>query len=90
MPRADAHLRAAEDRALARKVMRSLCRCRHREVHRCGDQATGEERVGIDPTIAARLLWLESHPLPIGRRAKIERRRAMRAAIAVPAYRSRQ
>ena len=26
----------------------------------------GGKRVGVDPAIAARSLWLESHPLPIG------------------------
>ena len=41
-----------------------LCRGHHREVHRSGDEAAWWDRQGIDPTPAARTLWLESHPLP--------------------------
>jgi hypothetical protein len=40
-----------------------LCRGHHREVHRCGDEAAWWRKAGIDPTIAARLLWLKTHPL---------------------------
>jgi hypothetical protein len=36
----------------------------HREVHRSGDEAGWWKRSGIDPTVAARALWLETHPLP--------------------------
>jgi ERF superfamily protein len=66
---ADAHhLRFAQPRALGRKVSDEftipLCRGHHREAHRCGDEAAWWKKVGIDPTIPARLLWLESHPLP--------------------------
>jgi hypothetical protein len=43
-----------------------LCRGHHREVHRCGDEAAWWRNAGIDPIIAARSLWLESHPLPMG------------------------
>jgi Putative HNHc nuclease len=65
---ADAHhLRFAQNRALARKVSDEftvpLCRGHHREVHRYGDEAVWWRNAGIDPTIAARSLWLESHPL---------------------------
>ena len=65
---ADAHhLRYAQHPALGRKVSDEftvpLCRGHHREVHRCGDEAAWWRKTGIDPTLTARLLWLESHPL---------------------------
>ena len=68
---ADAHhLRFAQHRALGRKVSDEfvvpLCRGHHRELHRCGDEAAWWRNAGIDPTTAARALWLETHPLPIG------------------------
>jgi hypothetical protein len=67
---ADAHhLRFAQASALGRKVSDEftvpLCRGHHREVHRCGDEAVWWDKTGIDPTAAARVLWLKSHPLPI-------------------------
>ena len=62
------HLRFAQHRALGRKVSDEftvpLCRGHHREVHRCGDEAAWWQKVGIDPTVAARALWLKTHPLP--------------------------
>jgi ERF superfamily len=62
------HLRFAQRRALGRKVSDEftvpLCRGHHREVHRCGDEATWWKKAGIDPTVPARALWLETHPLP--------------------------
>jgi ERF superfamily len=62
------HLRFAQSRALARKVSDEftvpLCRGHHRELHRHGDEATWWQRAGIDPTAAARALWIETHPLP--------------------------
>jgi hypothetical protein len=66
---ADAHhLRFAQSPALGRKVSDEftvpLCRGHHREVHRCGDEAAWWEKIGIDPTPAARVLWLRTHPLP--------------------------
>ena len=66
---ADAHhLRFAQSRALGRKVSDEytvpLCRGHHREVHRSGDEAEWWKKAGIDPTVPARALWLESHPLP--------------------------
>jgi hypothetical protein len=66
---ADAHhLRFAQALALGRKVSDEftvpLCRGHHREVHRCGDEAVWWDKTGIDPTAAARSLWLKSHPLP--------------------------
>jgi hypothetical protein len=65
---ADAHhLRFAQSRAIGRKVSDELtvplCRGHHREVHRCGNETTWWRNTGIDPTVAARSLWLESHPL---------------------------
>ena len=69
---ADAHhLRFAQSRTLGRKVSDEftvpLCRGHHREIHRCGDEAVWWNRVGIDPIVPARALWLESHPLPTAR-----------------------
>ena len=66
---ADAHhLRFAQSPALGRKVSDEftvpLCRGHHREVHRCGDEAAWWNKTGIDPTAAARALWLKTHPLP--------------------------
>jgi len=66
---ADAHhLRFAQHRALGRKVSDEftvpLCRGHHRQAHRCGDEAAWWKNAGVDPTIAARSLWLETHPLP--------------------------
>ncbi len=66
---ADAHhLRFVQWRALGRKVSDEftvpLCRGHHREVHRCGDEAAWWRSAAIDPTAAARALWLETHPLP--------------------------
>ena len=62
------HLRFAQSRALGRKVSDEftvpLCRGHHREVHHCGDEAAWWRRAGIDPTVPARALWLETHPLP--------------------------
>jgi hypothetical protein len=62
------HLRFAQRRALGRKVSDEftvpLCRGHHREVHRCGDEAGWWKEAGIDPTVPARALWLETHPLP--------------------------
>src|SRR5262249_35365712 len=66
---ADAHhLRFAQSPALGRKVSDEfivpLCRGHHREVHRSGNEADWWEKIGIDPTAAARVLWLKTHPLP--------------------------
>jgi hypothetical protein len=64
---ADAHhLRFAQSRALGRKVsdewVVALCRGHHREVHRHGDERDWWAKAGIDPNVAARSLWLQSHP----------------------------
>ena len=77
---ADAHhLRFAQGRALGRKVSDEftvpLCRGHHREVHRCGDEAAWWRAAALDPTVAARSLWLESHPLPIGQEEPTSNRR---------------
>jgi hypothetical protein len=66
---ADAHhLRFAQSPALGRKVSDEftvpLCRGHHREVHHCSDEAGWWNKAGIDPTVTARTLWLQSHPLP--------------------------
>jgi hypothetical protein len=66
---ADAHhLRFAQHRALGRKASDEfvvpLCRGHHREAHRYGDEAAWWKNASVDPTIIARVLWLESHPLP--------------------------
>ena len=65
------HLRFAQTRAIGRKVSDEftvpLCRGHHREAHRCGDEAGWWRKAGVDPTITARALWLESHPLPTAR-----------------------
>jgi hypothetical protein len=62
------HLRFTQRRALSRKVSDEftvpLCRGHHREVHRCGDEAAWWRKIGVDPTVAARALWLQTHPLP--------------------------
>jgi hypothetical protein len=62
------HLRFAQSRALGRKVSDEftvpLCRVHHREVHRCGNEGSWWRKTGIDPVAAARVLWLETHPLP--------------------------
>jgi hypothetical protein len=63
---ADAHhLRFAQSPALGRKVSDEftvpLCRGHHRELHRCGDEATWWSKAGVDPIITARLLWLKTH-----------------------------
>jgi hypothetical protein len=66
---ADAHhLRFAQAPALGRKVSDEftvpLCRGHHREVHRSGDEAAWWKKIGVDPTLTARALWLQTHPLP--------------------------
>jgi hypothetical protein len=66
---ADAHhLRFAQSPALGRKVSDEftvpLCRGHHREIHHCGNELAWWNKTGIDPTAAARVLWLKNHPLP--------------------------
>ena len=62
------HLRYAQQQALGRKVSDEftvpLCRGHHREVHRCEDEEIWWQKAGLDPTAAARALWLKTHPLP--------------------------
>ena len=61
------HLRFVQSRALGRKVSDEftvpLCRAHHREVHRCGNEGSWWRKTGTDPLVAARTLWLETHPL---------------------------
>jgi hypothetical protein len=61
------HLRFAQSRALGRKVSDEftvpLCRTHHREIHRSGNEGLWWRNTGIDPLVAARTLWLETHPL---------------------------
>jgi hypothetical protein len=61
------HLRFAQSLALGRKVSDELtvplCRGHHREVHRSGDENAWWKKAGVDPAIAARGLWLATHPL---------------------------
>jgi hypothetical protein len=62
------HLRFAQSRALGRKVSDEftvpLCRGHHRELHRHGDEAGWWQERGLDPSGAARALWLTTHPQP--------------------------
>jgi hypothetical protein len=62
------HLRFAQYPALGRKVSDEftvpLCRGHHREIHRCGDEAAWWSKAEVNPTVAARGLWLETHPFP--------------------------
>ena len=64
------HLRFSQSRAIGRKVSDEftvpLCRGHHREVHRGGNEIAWWRKAGIDPTVAARALWLESRPLSSG------------------------
>ena len=64
------HLRFSQNRALGRKVSDEftvpLCRGHHREVHGCGDEVAWWWKSRIDPIVAARGLWLETHPLSGG------------------------
>jgi hypothetical protein len=64
------HLRFTQSRALGRKVSDEftvpLCRGHHRELHHCGDEAAWWARIRIDPSVPARALWLQTHPLAVG------------------------
>jgi hypothetical protein len=63
------HLRFTQLQALGRKVSDEftvpLCRGHHREVHRCGDESAWWTNAGVDATVTARALWLDTHPQPI-------------------------
>ena len=60
------HLRFTQDQALGCKVSDEftvpLCRGHHRELHRHGDEAAWWHKLGLDPTSAARALWVKTHP----------------------------
>jgi hypothetical protein len=49
--------------AAAANMLYLICRGHHREVHRCGDEAARWGKIGVDPSAAARVLWLKSYPL---------------------------
>src|SRR5215470_14847715 len=71
------HLRFVQNRALSRKVSDEftvpLCRGHHREVQGSGDEVAWWNKAGIDPTVAARALWLKTHPRPpISDKTRIE------------------
>lgn len=68
------HLRFTQATALGRKVSDQftvpLCRGHHRELHRTADEAAWWSKPNIDPTITARQLWRDSHPLAFGRESE--------------------
>jgi hypothetical protein len=70
MPADPHHLRFAKHRLLGRKVSDELtvplCRGHHRKVHRHGDKSAWWKKASIDPTVNARAVWLQTHPLPLG------------------------
>jgi ERF superfamily len=82
------HLRFAQARALGRKVSDEftvpLCRAHHREIHRCGDEGLWWRKTEIDPLAAARMLWLETHPLPAKDSLTDDATATSRATDAVP------
>jgi hypothetical protein len=61
------HLRAAQPRALGRKVSDEftvpLCRIHHREVHRSTDEAAWWNRFAVDPYLVAGTLWAQTRPV---------------------------
>jgi hypothetical protein len=65
------HLRFAQNRAIGRRVSDEftvpLCRGHHRELHRHGNEAGWWKKLGLDPTSAARALWLTTHPQQVAR-----------------------
>jgi hypothetical protein len=86
------HLRFTQPSALGRKVSDEftvpLCRGHHREIHRCGEEATWWGKVGIDATAAARALWLKTHPLPARTRRTVGEDTAVSAAAQLNGTRS--
>ena len=66
MPIICALAKAGAGRKVSDEFTVPLCRGHHREVHGCGDEVAWWRKSGIDPTVAARALWLETHPLSSG------------------------
>jgi hypothetical protein len=60
------HLRFTQNRAIGCKVSDEftvpLCRGHHRELHRHGDEPGWWKKLGLDPSSAARALWVKMHP----------------------------
>lgn len=54
--------KAALSAVSQRRIHRTASRGHHREVRRCGDEAAWWTTVGVDPTVTARALWLQTHP----------------------------
>jgi hypothetical protein len=81
------HLRFAQSRALGRKVSDEftvpLCRGHHRELHRYGSEAAWWKKAAIDPSAAARALWVETHP-----RLATSRGKSARAVAGPPTQQS--
>ena len=68
---ADAHhLLLTQLPTLGRKVSDEftvpLCQGHHREVHLCSDEAAWWKKTGIDPSTAARVLWLKTRSVSRG------------------------
>jgi hypothetical protein len=59
------HIRFAEHRAMGRKVSDKfavpICRLHHRELHRRGNERVWWQNQGIDPLVAAAILWARTH-----------------------------
>ena len=88
-------------RALGRKVSDEftvpVCRTHHREIHRCGDEASWWRNIGVEPLVAARTLWLATihfrerkpplrttSPLPTRNRARRNTPSVLRLTTAAP------
>jgi len=78
------HLRFAQNRALGRKISDQftvpLCRGHHR-----GDEAAWWRNAGVDSVVAARALWLETHPLSAARDEVEPRTKNIGSTDSVPA-----
>jgi hypothetical protein len=71
------HLIVTAERKFSRRVEAGELPGHHREVHRSGDEAAWRRIAAIDPSVVARLLWLETHPaLPSARDREVVSRLA--------------